>query len=57
MKFIKLIESKDSFHVVAVFNKGIPIKSENHKSYDDALCAAKFLSVQYRAPIKFISEE
>ena len=56
MRVIKLISNSDSFHEVVVFNKGTPIKSEKHKSYDDALCAAKYLSVKYRAPIKYFSE-
>jgi len=43
---------QDNRFTVTVFDGSSPIRNEVHYFEEDAMCAAKFLSVEYNCPIK-----
>ena len=48
---VVVIRRERSFEV-AVLRRDDPIMKEFHETLNDALCAAKYMSVQHRAPIE-----
>tara|TARA_Y100000034_G_C6817437_1_gene367890 strand:- start:38 stop:220 length:183 start_codon:yes stop_codon:yes gene_type:complete len=52
---IQIVSIPSGFEVYVLKN-GAFFTGERHGSFENAVCAAKFLSVQYSAPIKNLNQ-